>query len=465
MRRGKEVADGWFDSGAMPFAQWHYPFENKNLIDKKNQFPADYIAEGVDQTRGWFYTLLAISVLLRRGPPYLNVISTGLVLDKYGQQMSKSKGNTVDPWALIQKYGADVLRWYFYTINDPGDPKKFDENDLLKVFRKFHLLFYNSFVFFKTYVGKHPTPNSQPPTAANLLDRWIISRLEETLLQSTRKLDQYEIGQAARIIEAFVQDLSHWYIRRSRRRFSQPEGKQDFAAAVKTLNYILIELSRAVAPFCPYLAEAVYVSLKGKNKKLAPSVHLADWPQAEKNLIDKKLMDLVSATRDLASTALALRAQLGIKVRQPLALLKIKNPRLLRELTDAGGQELLDILKEEINVQKIVFDKNIKSAIELETAITPELYEEGVLRELIRTVQKLRQDAGYHYSDVIHLRLSGPKELLKIIERRQKFFEQAVKARRLEITAGSGASAAKVDAELTTKLDNFSIWLGVKKIS
>jgi len=468
MTRVREVADVWFDSGAMPFAQWHYPFENKNLIDKRNQFPADYIAEGVDQTRGWFYTLLAISVLLRRGPSYLNVISTGLVLDKYGQKMSKSKGNTVDPWAMIQKYGADVLRWYFYTINDPGDPKKFDENDLLKVFRKFHLLFYNSFVFLKTYEDtktRRVTP-LKPRMLWNILDRWIVSRWQETLAQTTRKLDQYEIGQAARIIETFVQDLSHWYIRRSRKRFSQPVSKQDFNSAAETLTYVIRELSKIVAPFCPYLAEAVYASLIGKDKKLPPSVHLADWPRAEKKLVDKKLMDLVSAARDLASKALALRAELGIKVRQPLAELKIKDPRLL------GGQErskikankeLINILKDEINVHAIVFDKSIKNEIEFETTITPELYEEGVLRELVRTVQKLRQDAGYHYDENIYLSLSVPKELGVIVERRQKLFKQAVKASRLEILASQGARALKVDAELETKLDNFQIWIGVRK--
>ncbi len=479
MKRVSEVADVWFDSGAMPYASWHYPFENKELINRRKQFPADYIAEGVDQTRGWFYTLLAISVLLKMGPPYLNVISTGLVLDKYGQKMSKSKGNVVDPWAMIRKYGADVIRWYFFTINDPGDPKKFDEADLAKMFRKFHLLLYNSFVFLRTYSPQariNADSNadlrgniSRKPT--NLLDRWIIVRWQEILGAATKKLDRYEVGGAARLLEEFVDDLSHWYIRRSRKRFSDPENAKDFNSAAATLNFVLLEMSKALAPFCPFFAEALYQSLINQRSKISAkggsasggkdqnSVHLENWPEVEKKFIDKNLLKAVSEVRKIASLALALRAEAGIKVRQPLAALKIKDQRLKIK----NNSELLEMLKDEINVKGIVLGAKIKKELELDTTITPELYKEGMMREMIRLIQKHRQEAGYKVGENIYLRLNLPKEFKAILEENLEQFKKAVKARRIDFVSQREKSNQKLDLEAETKLDGQPVVIGMRR--
>ncbi|MBI2591173.1 MAG: class I tRNA ligase family protein, partial [Candidatus Brennerbacteria bacterium] len=227
MARISEVADVWFDSGAMPFASIHYPFENKALIDNKRAFPADFISEGIDQTRGWFYTLLAVSTLLGKGVAYNNVISLGLVLDKNGQKMSKSKGNIVEPWQVIRKYGVDAIRWYFYTINPPAEPKRFDEVELVKIQRQFISLLYNSYVFYESYAKK----NLHSPFSMlhlTILDRWILARLQEAVVEATGNFEKYDIGAAAKSIAALAEDLSRWYIRRSRRRFQHSESKKDF---------------------------------------------------------------------------------------------------------------------------------------------------------------------------------------------------------------------------------------------
>ncbi len=322
MTRVPEVADVWFDSGAMPFAQWHYPFEDKALVDKGAQFPADYIVEGVDQTRGWFYTLLAVSLLLKRGAPYRNVMVLGLITDKNGQKMSKSKGNVVDPGAMFDAYGADVLRWYFYTVNAPSDFKKFDEADLKKISNKVFSILYNSYVFFDTYAHKEVKFDLKLEGLGNILDRWVIARLHETILNATKNVDSYEIGEAARSIEQFIDDLSHWYIRRSRKRLQRSENEKDYNQAIATFRYVFEELAKLFAPFAPFFAEALYQSFY-PNK----SVHLTEWPIAQKQLIDQDLITGMAEVRRIASDALALRAKLGIKVRQPLQKLKIKDAK------------------------------------------------------------------------------------------------------------------------------------------
>ena len=380
MRRVKEVMDVWFDSGAMPFASGEYP----------ERYPADYICEAIDQTRGWFYTLLAVGVLMKKGTPYKNVISLGHVLDKQGRKMSKSLGNTVDPWQMINKYGIDVVRWYFYTINPPGEPKRFDEGDLNLVYRRFHSLVYNSYLFWASYsIDANLRMNANDTNSnANVLDRWILARLNETTAKVTERLDDYDIGTAAKAIELLVDDLSHWYIRRSRRR---PE-------ALPVLGYVLLEISKLIAPFTPFFAEALFQSLNPKPYTLNPSIHLTDWPKADKKLIDKKLLGQMAQIRQWTSQALAARAEAGIKVRQPLAKLKISargGSHAYRQAGVSGGkneklkinEELLNILKDEVNVKEIVFDNKIKNEIELDIKITPELRQEGIYRELVRLIQ------------------------------------------------------------------------------
>ncbi|MCP6720075.1 MAG: class I tRNA ligase family protein [Patescibacteria group bacterium] len=445
MERVKEVIDAWFDSGAMPFAQAHYPFEKS--ASGRIDFPADYIVEGLDQTRGWFYTLLAVSVLLGRGTSYKNVISHGLVLDKRGQKMSKSKGNVVDPWIEISKYGADAIRWYFYTVNSPSEPKRFDERDLAKVLRQFISLTYNSFVFFNTYTDKR-SPDGAPKTT-NVLDVWVLSRLNETILEVTGDLERYEVGSAARAIEVLVNDLSRWYIRRSRRRFQRPESQQDYRAASETLGYVLLEVSKLLAPFVPFFAEALYKSLAA-NRKL--SVHLEDWPKANKKMINKKLLKEMEDARRLSSIILAKRAEEGIKVRQPLSKVSTSI-----EFSKSFG--IYEIIKDEVNIKNVIFDKNLEEEVKLDTTLTHELKEEGWLREFVRLVQGLRQDAGFEPKDKVVLMVELPQELHHVVETNEKLVKKEVNAKTIEFKRSS-----KFDIELETKLNTWPIWLALRKL-
>lgn len=450
MERVKEVADVWFDSGAMPFAQWHYPFENKEMIDKQLQFPADYISEGMDQTRGWFYTLLAVSTLLDYEVPYKNVISLGLLLDKHGQKMSKSKGNVVDPFEMANKYGADVMRWFFYTINAPGETKKFDEEELKKVLRKLILIIYNSYSFWNGYADK----KVQKIKESSVLDNWITTRMGQLISEVTANLDKYDVEKSGRLIELFVDDLSRWYIRRSRGIFQDVARgnvslKKSWQSASATLASVLRDLSKIMAPFIPFFSEALYQSLDGGKK----SVHLEDWPVVDKKAIDEDLLNQMAEIRRLAALALAEREKSEIKVKQPLARLKVKSLKL------KDKRELLELLKDEINVKKIVFDNKISGDVELDTKITPELREEGLARELARMIQGLRQDAGYEMKDRICLMLELPKELSDIVQRRVEELSKTVNVKSIEFK-----KSVKFDAEFNTKIETLPIWLGVRKI-
>ncbi len=450
MTRVKEVADVWFDSGAMPFAQWHYPFENKQMITKQLQFPADYISEGMDQTRGWFYTLLAVSALLGYGAPYNNVISLGLLLDKHGQKMSKSKGNVVDPWEMASKYGADVIRWFFYTINAPGETKKFDEEELKKVLRKLILIIYNSYSFWENYADK----KAKKIENDSVLNNWIIARLNQTIFEVTASLDKYDVEKSGRLIELFVDDLSRWYIRRSRGIFQDVARgndslKKDWQAASAVLGFVLQNLSKLIAPFMPFFAEALYQSLDGKKG----SAHLEDWEVIDKKMIDKDLLEQMAEVRSLTALALAEREKAGIKVRQPLAKIVIKNLKL------KGKEELLNLLKDEINVRQTIFDDKITGDVELDTKITQELREEGLMRELSRVIQGLRQDAKYEMKDKICLMMELPAELLGIIRKHADELKKSVNLKSVEFKKSD-----KFDAELNTKIEGLPIWLGARKI-
>lgn len=440
MKRVPEVLDVWFDSGAMPYAQAHYPFDKK----QKASFAADYISEGVDQTRGWFYTLLAISTLLGKSAAYKNVVSLGLVLDKNGQKMSKSKGNVVNPWEMIEKYGADSLRWYFYTVNPPGESKKFDEIDLGKVSRQFVSLIYNSFVFYETYADK----NAKLQKSKNILDKWVMSRLNQTITEVTKKLESYEIGEAARLIEVFAGDMSRWYIRRSRRRLQRPEDKKDYAAASAILKLVLSELAKMLAPFMPFFAEGLYRSLGNKT-----SVHMADWPKAF-GKPDAKLILGMEEARDLATKGLAARAAVAIKVRQPLASLTapIKDSKLKNQ------KAILEILKEEVNVKQIKFGS--VEVLELDTQITPELKAEGLVREFARVVQDLRQDAKLNPSHRIEISIVGDLGLEKTLESQEGEIKKMVGAERLIFK-----KTEKHIAQIETKLDEKPLWLAIRKLS
>jgi len=465
MRRVKEVADVWFDAGSMPFAQSHYPFTCVAAHKEKNPdinkakdcivYPADYIAEGIDQTRGWFYTLLAVSTLLgTKEAPYKNVISLGLVNDKNGQKMSKSRGNIVDPWMIIDKYGVDALRWYLFTINAPGDVKNFDEGEIGAILRRFIMTAYNSFVFLHTY-GKKKQTISKKPTSSHILDKWILSRLATVAAGVGEAMGKYDALGGARLLEQFiVEDVSRWYIRRSRRRLQKPDSAKDLATASAVLAYVLLESTKLLAPFVPFFAESLYQSLKKEHIFSAKdSVHLEEWPVFGKNVSDATLEKAMSDIRVLASSALAKRSQEGIKVRQPLSRLIIQANASFKTF-----EELLDILADEINVKEIIFEKGQKEEFVLDTTLTPELKAEGTLRELIRAVQGLRQNAGYIPRDAIAVWMKGSSDIETLVEANKKMFLLEVGAK--EVTF---KKVDKFDAEAQTTIDGRSLWIGVVK--
>ena len=463
MERVPEVIDCWFDSGSMPFAQYHYPFENKNLIARKIQFPADYISEAVDQTRGWFYTLHAISTLLKRSPAYKNVISLGHVLDEKGEKMSKSKGNAVDPWLILEKYGSDATRWYFYTVNQPGDAKLFSEREIEQCLKRFLITFWNCYLFFETY---KTTYNLQLTTynSKNTLDKWIISKLNELIQQVTENLDKYEVTFAGRNLENFViEDLSLWYIRRSRRRFQKPETKRELEQASTTLGYVLLTLSKLTAPFVPFLSESIYVDVRRQHSgypklkpkramsNIAQSVHLEDWPKANKKLINKKLEKKMERAREIVARVLSERAKAKIKVRQPLSELRIKNYELRKE------KALLDLIREEVNVKEITFGKTLK----LDTKITPELKEEGQVREVIRHIQEMRKEAKFKPRDKILVRYLASPGLEKILIKNEKIILKEGKIKDFGVRE---KERQVFDVEKDLKVDKEKLWLGIKKI-
>ncbi len=352
MYRTPEVIDCWFDSGAMPVAQWHYPFENEELFD--DQFPADFICEAIDQTRGWFYSLHAISTLLFDKPCYLNCLCYGHVLDSEGQKMSKSKGNVVDPWDVIRAYGADAMRWSFYTSSPPDYSRRFSLDLVAESTRKFALTLWNTYSFFVTYAnidGFDPREQHVPVAERAPLDRWVLSELHNLVRRVDDGLAHYDMTSTARAIQAFVEDLSNWYVRRSRRRFWKSEADVDKAAAHHTLYECLVTLSKLLAPFQPFTAEEMYQNLVRSWEGQAPhSVHLCDYPQADAALIDEQLMAETRLVRRVVAMGRAARNQAGIKVRQPLALALVKT----RSAAEAQGlQRLVDQIRNELNVKQV----------------------------------------------------------------------------------------------------------------
>ncbi|MFH0803796.1 MAG: class I tRNA ligase family protein [Candidatus Tagabacteria bacterium] len=402
MERVKGVADVWFDSGSMPFAQNHYPFV------KKLEYPADYICEAIDQTRGWFFTLLAVAILLGQKAPYKNVLSLGLVLDAKGQKMSKSRGNAVEPMELMKKYGADAVRWYFFTINQPWDEKLFKEEDVQAALRRFILIFWNCFTYWKTYsrtVLEKLRFKDGPWSCRLAINKWLLAKFNQIAAETTKFLDNYDIVSASRLIENFIiEDISHWYIRRirdiMRNQKSLPAGRQgkEVEETASVFRYVLINTAKLLAPFTPFISEEIYREMAGKKK----SIHLEDWPDS-KNLgaKEKQLLKDMKIVRDIVAKALEARAKAGIKVRQPLTTLKIKVSSF--KIHDS---DLLELIKGEINVKQIIFDKNISGEIELDTVITGELKEEGILRELIRQMQDIRKKEGLKPNQMVEFHIA-----------------------------------------------------------
>ena len=322
MKRIPEVMDAWFDSGAMPYAQWHYPFESQDMV-RDGRFPADYICEAVDQTRGWFYTLHALSTLLMEQPSYRNVICLGLILDGKGQKMSKHLGNVVDPWTVMDAHGADATRWYLFTVSQPGEPRRFSQDLVNEVVRRFLLTLWNVYSFFTTYAAVdqfHPkqVPEGWRPTSE--LDSWVLSELNSLVSQVDMELGAYNPTDAGRRIQDFVDRLSNWYVRRSRRRFWKSENDEDKISAYATLHSCLTTLCKLLAPFMPFVADEMYQNLVRSVDEGAPeSVHLADFPQSSTDLVDQPLMDATRLAMRISSMGRGARSRAGVKVRQPLS--------------------------------------------------------------------------------------------------------------------------------------------------
>ncbi len=353
--READLIDVWFDSGAMPYAQWHYPFENKEKIDNNTDFPADYIAEGVDQTRGWFYTLHAIATLVFDNVAYKNVISNGLVLDKQGQKMSKRLGNAIDPFEILDTYGPDATRWYMIANANPWDNLKFDPEGVAEVQRKFFGTLYNTYSFFSLYANIDNFSHAEPPVPLNErteLDQWILSELHHLIEEVDAAFTNFEPTKAARLMSDFVQErLSNWYVRLCRRRFWKGSYGPDKIAAYQTLYECLLNMAKLMAPIAPFYADRLYQDLtQATQTEHFASVHLSDFPKGDNSVINPALQEKINSARIITSLALSLRKKERIKVRQPLQ--KIMIP--YTNATEKGAlEEIQDILKSEINVKEV----------------------------------------------------------------------------------------------------------------
>ena len=474
MHRVPEVIDCWFDSGSMPFAQHHYPFENKETFEK--QFPAQFISEAVDQTRGWFYSLLAISTLLFNKAPYENVIVLGLVQDENGQKMSKSKGNAVDPFDALQTYGADAIRWYFYTSSAPWLPSRFAGKTVVEGQRKFMGTLWNTYAFFVLYANIDnfdATKYSLEYEKLAVMDKWLLSRLESTVKAVDDNLENYRIPEAAKALQSFVDDMSNWYVRRSRERFWAKGMEQDKINAYMTLYTALVTVAKAAAPMIPFMTEDIYQNLVKSIDASAPeSIHLCDFPEVHENWIDPKMEEDMADLLEIVVMGRAARNTANIKNRQPIGTMYVKSEFQLSEFykeiiedelnvkevvfkddiadfisysfkpqmrtvgpkygkllnkiktvlseldgnkamaelkstgelkLDIDGQEIVlleeDLLIDMAQMEGYVSESDHTITVVLDTNLTPELIEEGFVRELVSKIQTMRKEAGYEVMD------------------------------------------------------------------
>ncbi len=508
MTRVSEVIDCWFDSGSMPFAQWHYPFENREVFEE--QYPANFISEAVDQTRGWFYTLLAISTLLFDNASFKNCIVLGLVLDKDGIKMSKHKGNVVNPWEVLDSQGADAVRWYFYTVSSPWLPSRFSADAVIDAQRKFMGTFWNTYAFYVLYANidgfrfdADEYRRSIPELP--LIDRWILSRLHSLVARVDAGLDQYDITGSARAISDFTDDLSNWYVRRSRERFWAAGMETDKRSAYSTLYTALVTLTKVAAPFVPFMTESIYRNLVlSVDPHASESVHLCDFPAADPSLVDKPLEQEMADVLRIVVMGRAARNTCGIKNRQPVGRMYVKAP-------ERPGEELTALIADELNVKEIVyitdasalFDYRFKPqlktlgrkmgrlipaisaalaalpgaasmrelkasgvlkldlgdqtvelpeedliietvqveglstetdkdfTVSLDTRLTPELIEEGFVREVVSKIQTMRKEAGFEVLDRIAFAYEAGETLSGIIRANGVLIGEEILAERI----------------------------------
>ncbi len=492
MKRVPEVIDCWFDSGAMPFAQHHYPFENEDLF--KAQFPAQFISEAVDQTRGWFYSLMAESTLLFNKSAYENVIVLGLVQDENGQKMSKSKGNAVDPFDALKEFGADAIRWYFYTNSAPWLPNRFHGKIVQEGQRKFLGTLWNTYAFFILYAnidGFDATKYTLDYDKLPVMDKWLLSKLQTAITKTDDHLNNYRIPEAGRVLEEFVDEMSNWYVRRGRERFWAKSMEQDKINAYMTLYTALVEISKCAAPMIPFMTEEIYQNLVRTNDSSAPeSIHLCDYPVAKKEWIDEKLEADMEEVLSVVVLGRAARNTANVKTRQPIAKMYVKSENALSDF-------FTEIIRDELNVKEIIFKEDVsdlisysfkpqlktvgpkygkslnaireyltnvdgtaamnelktkgvlsfdadgvavelaeedllidvaqkegfvsesdaKTAVVLDTNLTPELIEEGFTLEIISKIQTMRKEAGFEVMDRIRVGISGNDKIAGVAAR------------------------------------------------
>ena len=513
MHRVPEVIDCWFDSGSMPFAQWHYPFENKNIFERR--FPADFISEAVDQTRGWFYSLIAISTILFHKVPYKNVIVLGHVQDKDGRKMSKSKGNAVDPMDALTKHGADAIRWYFYENSAPWLPNRFHDDAVQEGARKFMGTLWNTYAFFVLYANIDNFDSTQYTLDYDelpVMDKWCLSRLETMVKEVDSDLGSYRVTEAAKALQTFVDELSNWYVRRSRSRFWAKGMEADKIHAYMTLYTALVTMVKAAAPMVPFITESIYQNLVRSVDKAAPeSVHLADFPTVHEAWIDTELETMMREVLEIVVLGRAARNEANIKNRQPIGQMFVKAPA---ELSAFYRQ----IVEEELNVKSVVFKDDMEAylsysfkpqfrilgpkvgkamggiqkalknlngheakealdktgglkvtvsedtftltredvevtmaqtegyncqhygsvTIALETTLSPELVEEGFVRELISKIQTMRKENGFEVQDRITVGMKDNEKLEKIVRKNEAFLKEITLANEVTYHAVQG---------------------------
>ena len=488
MSRIPEVMDCWFDSGAMPFAQLHYPFEHSDM-EGEGLFPADYICEAVDQTRGWFYSLHALSTLLKGQPSYKNVICLGLILDERGRKMSKRTGNVVEPLPLLDEHGADALRWYLFTASQPGEARRFSSRLVNQTLRQMLLTLWNIYSFFTGYAAIDQFQPSQKPAGwrpENELDRWVLSELNELVTEVDRCLDGYDPTNAGRRIQEFVDRLSNWYVRRSRRRFwRSDESDADKLSGYVTLHTCLVTVVKLMAPLAPFVSEEIYQNLVCAVDPEAPdSVHLARFPEVDASLIDRDLMEATRLAMRISSMGRSARSRAGLKVRQPLASAAVMTrtaaersyvAQVRSQILDELNIKDLEILDADAPLYRqaqelagaeasaVVRAGGFTAALEagymvaVDGEITAELAEEGLARELVHRIQGLRRAANFEVTDHIQTWYDGPGELAAVMRGN---FAPYIREETLSELLQSGPPPEGAQSE-TAKIDGQEITLGV----
>jgi len=455
-----EVLDCWFESGSMPYGQAHYPFENKEWFEEN--YPADFIAEAVDQTRGWFYTLHVLGTALFGKPAFRNVAVNGLVMAEDGKKMSKRLKNYPEPMEIIEKYGADAMRYYL--LSSPvvrGENLNFSEKGVDEVYKKVILITENVLSFLQMYSSRHPERNEveskDPPQGTrkseHVLDKWIMARLHQLIKEVTEAYESYDLQGAARPVQDFVNDLSTWYLRRSRGRFKE-EG-EDKLAAVNTLQHVLLELSKVCAPIMPFISERIYQSVIASEAKQSrenkESVHLDSWPEFEESLIDEALLKQMKLARKVVELGLAARAEAALKVRQPLQYIRYQTTKL--------SDELEQIIAEELNVKEVKHTEEVREQddrvvkedggvrIGLNTTITPELKSEGIARELVRQINGARKKAGLTIQDIIPIQIYTTGGVKSAFDEHKESIKKQTLAKELILAKKEETSAAECEIE------------------